>query len=161
MSSPAPESVPTAASRLSATPTGCGTNTASRTYAPPKHWLATAKRSSTSTTSGGASCCRKSRMPDTTRSGNWKIISTWRSSRRTSTTCTSGPAARTSPTCTANCVNCAAAPTNRWSYRSKVGNNTSTTAPRTDRCCVRSWSFSARASRCSTARPESPLRRIY
>lgn len=70
------------------------------------------------------------------------------------------PAARTSPTCTANCVNCAAAPTNRWSYRSKVGNNTSTTAPRTDRCCVRSWSFSARASRCSTARPESPLRRI-
>ena len=41
------------------------------------------------------------------------------------------------------------------------GNNTSTTAPRTDRCYVRSWSFSARASRCSTARPESPLRRIY
>ena len=125
MSSPAPESVPTAASRLSATPTGCGTNTASRTYATPEALARNRKNGHRLLQHpAAASCCRKSRKPDTTRSGNWKIISTWRSSRRTSTTCTSGPAARTSPTCTANCVNCAAAPTNRWSYRSKVGNNT-------------------------------------
>ena len=60
--------------------------------------------------------------------------------------------------CTENCASCAAASTNRSSYRSTAGSRNPTKGRPTDRCCGRSSYFSAKEFRCSTGRHASPQR---
>ncbi len=103
--SPVPASPPRAACRRSATPTGSGRATGSRTSPPPRPTSTSPRSCTSSTTHAGRRSPASSPTPPTSRWPGWKPRSatTCSSSPRTSTTCTSAPAPRGCCTCTAPC----------------------------------------------------------